>query len=219
MQSDPLADKIEEAKDLGRWVERHTNEREIRDLTDRQRIGVAMLQHSLDIVDGTLILLDHRLLGAALALARPTIEAYVRGIWALYCANEEAISGFWRTGRPTPWQLSGLTAVIRSRELEQAPWVDVMMSQVEQLNDLVHGGRHHFMSRIQTDTIEPRYSPDHGIWLVNIGIETRIRIACELFDVLSDARAMQGLHSYVSSKFDRSGLRVSSDAGTDHLTR
>ena len=49
--------------------------------TDRARISLALLHLSLDHYRGIISLIEHEILGASLALFRPQVEAYVRGVW------------------------------------------------------------------------------------------------------------------------------------------
>ena len=149
-----VADRIEEAKAFGVWLHQRTNDVEMRNL-DRDRVALAMFQHSLDLVDGTLVLLDNNLPGPALALGRPFVEAYVRGVWALYCANDDELDGFWTKGRPDPWGLKRLTALLEERELDQSKWVRTVVAETAELNDLVHGGGLHLRGRIVDDRSVP----------------------------------------------------------------
>lgn len=81
-----MTDRIEEAKAFGVWLHQQTNDVEMYN-PDGDRVALTMLQQSLDLVDRTLVLLDNKLPGAALALGRQFVEAYVRGVEALCCAN------------------------------------------------------------------------------------------------------------------------------------
>ena len=199
-------DRIEEAKAFGVWLHQRTNDVEMRNL-DRDRVALAMFQHSLDLVDGTLVLVDNNLPGAALALGRPFLEAYVRGVWALYSANDDEIDGFWTKGRPGTWGLRGLAALLEERELEQSKWIRAVVAEGVDLNDLVHGGRLHLRGRIGAESIEPRYPVRHIEWLIVQGIEVRIRVWCELFDLMGDEQGLGDLKAYVDSHFVRPPVR------------
>ena len=205
MSTDLLDDRIAEAKAFGIWLHERTNNAEMRN-HDRDRVAVAMFQHSLDLVDGSLVLLDHKLPGAALALGRPFLEAYVRGVWALYCASDEEISGFWESGRPSTWGFKGLAKVLEDHGLEQSAWVQKVARESKELNDLVHGGRLHLRGRIGADVIEPQYPVQQLEWLVTQGIEVRIRIGRELLDLMGDEQELEELQAYLDARFDRPPL-------------
>ena len=105
--------RVELAKDLARWLHgRVTGQKMPGD--DRHRAAGALLQQSEDIADGTILLLENRLPGPALALARPLFESYVRGVWALHCADDDAVARFIESGRPTPWKLKDLIDALRA---------------------------------------------------------------------------------------------------------
>lgn len=199
-------DRTEEAKALGVWLHQRTNDVRMRN-RDRDRVALAMFQHSLDLVDGSLVLLDNNLPGAALALSRPFLEAYVRGVWALYCANDDEIEGFWTKGRPGTWGLKGLAGLLEKQELEQSKWVRTVVAEGAELNDLVHGGGLHLRGRIGAESIEPRYPTGHVEWLIAQGIEVRIRVGCELFELMRDEQGLRDLNAYVDSHFVRPSVR------------
>ena len=206
MKTDRLESRTEKAKAFSVWLHSRTNDVEMCNL-DRNRIALAMFQHSLDLVDGKLVLLDNNLPGAALVLARPFLEAYVRGLWALYCASDEEIDRYWVTGRPQTWSLKGLATLLEDRGLKQSRWVRKVVAEATELNDLVHGGGLHLQGRIGAEAIEPRYPAQYLDWLVSQGIEIRIRIGCELFDLMRDEQGLADLQLYVNAHFDRPLIR------------
>ena len=206
MSTDSLENGIVEAKAFGAWLHKRTNNVKMRNL-DQDRVALAMFQHSLDLVDGTLVLLEIKLPGAALALARPVLEAYVRGVWALYCASDEEIDGFWTKGRPRTWGLKRLAVLLEDHGLEQSKWVRTVVAEAAELNDLAHGGGLHLRGRIGAEVIEPRYPVRHLKWLIAWGIEVRIRIGCELFDLMGDGQGLGELQAYVNAHFVRPPIR------------
>ena len=54
-------------------------------------MGVCLLQHSLDVADAIIILLEKDLPGPAWMLARPLFESFARGIWILQCVSDEQV--------------------------------------------------------------------------------------------------------------------------------
>src|ERR1022692_1076706 len=88
-----LANLIKEAKDLGRWVHKKTNNRRHPGGV-RARTAEAIFQQAMDLDDAILILLDARLPGPAWALARPLFEGYIRGFWIRGHASDKEIEKF-----------------------------------------------------------------------------------------------------------------------------
>ena len=196
-----VGERVEEAKALGRWIHSRVAGRRLPG-DDRRRVGIALLQHCEDVADGTLVLLESGLPGPALALARPLFESYVRGVWALHCADDRQIKGFIESGRPTPWQLAHLVDVLKKKAHQVGEWVSAQAQQIPVLNDLAHGGRLHVLGRNTSRTIEPGYDSRDVETLVQIGIELRIRIGAELLALLADEGAMEELQE-IAARFDR----------------
>ena len=167
------------------------------------KVGKALLQHSLDLADGSMVLVDRNLPGAALALARPIFESYVRGIWALYCATDDDLKKFGKKGQPNPWHLSKLVKLVQQCKPDQSAWISSFNQQSRELNDLVHGGNLHLRARIGDGVIQPDYPAGRIRWLIAEGIEVQIRVACEFFDLMCDVQAMEDLAAYLKRNFDR----------------
>ena len=203
MLSNPsvVEERVGLAKELGRWIHGRVAERRMPG-GDRHRVGVALLQHCEDVADGTLVLLEKGLPGPALALARSLFESYVRGVWALHCADDEAIAGFIKSGSPTPWQLAKLIEALNEYVPEVGEWAAAEVRQLPALHDLAHGGRLHVFGRNTSRTIEPRYDDRDLVTLVDFGIELRIRVGVELLTLLDDEGAMEGLME-MARRFDR----------------
>ena len=93
-----LLNLIKEAKDLGRWLHKETNNRRYPGGV-RTRTAHAILQQTIDINDAILLLIEARLPGPAWALARPLLEGYIRGLWILGSESEKEIEKF-NNGKP-----------------------------------------------------------------------------------------------------------------------
>lgn len=169
---------------------------------DRHRVGIALLQHSEDVADGMLVLLENGLPGPALALARPLFESYVRGVWALHCADDKEVASFIESGRPTPWPLAKLIDVLKEKAPEVGEWAAAEARQLPALHDLAHGGRIHVFGRNTSKMIEPRYDGRDLVTLVDLGIELGIRVGIELLTLLHDGVAMKQLME-MAARFDR----------------
>ena len=173
----------------------------------RKSIGVALLQQSLDLVEGSILLLRNNLPGAALTLMRPIFEAYVRGIWALHCATEYELCELAHKSRPTKWRLNDFIKDIDEKELDQIEWIERISKSIPAMNDLVHGGSFHLLGRIKDGVVEPDYRTDWQQWLVEEGIEVRIAVACELFEITGDEHAVAELQNYLAQNFGWNTLK------------
>ena len=178
---------------LSLWLHERVNEKVLPGEL-RIGIGVALLQHSWDLADGSIVLIDENLPGVALTLARPMFEAYVRGIWALYCATDTELSEIDQPRGPLSWRLSRFVNRIKRAKLDQLEWINRILKEITELNELTYGGVLHLEGRLGDASIKPDYALHQQIWLVEEGIEIRIRVACELFDITSDSQAIEELN-------------------------
>lgn len=196
-----VVERVGLAKDLGRCIHECVGGWRLPG-EDRCRVGVALLQHCEDVADATIVLLESGLPGPALALARSLFESYVRGVWTLHCADDEAVAEFIESGRPTPWQLAKLINALKEKVPDVGEWTTAQARQLPALHDLAHGGRLHVLGHNTSKTIEPRYDGRDLVTLVDLGIELRIRVGVELLTLLDDERAMEELME-MAGRFDR----------------
>ena len=169
------------SEDFSIWLHQHTNETEFNKLVVREEAAICLFQQALDVEDGIRILLKGNLPGAALALARPLFECYVRGIWLLKAATDDDTDKF-LSGKYYPeFDISKLAKAIGNNPETGGEWINAILdAHIKVLHDLTHGGTSHIISRCSLNTIEPRYPENHLISLVALGIEVKIRIGGEL---------------------------------------
>ena len=194
-------DQIESAVALSRWLHGRLDGCAM-PAGDRERVAIALFQHSQDLADATTMLAKCNLPGPALVLARPLVEAYTRALWALRCADDAVVADFVRTGRPTPWRIAELVDALEEAAPEVSKWLKLVMVGVEALHDLAHGGRLHVLGRVGADTIEPNYAAEDVMSLVGIAIEIQIRSGAELLEMNGDEAGMEEL-AEIASRFDR----------------
>ena len=190
-----LNQEISQAKNLACWLHKKTNGRNFPS-KGTSAWGVCLLQHSLDVADATIVLLEHDLPGPAWTLARPLRESFVRGIWILRCASDEQVENF-RNGKcPSFPEL--LKAMDDHDEAKlHANWIRESMANKKILNDFTHGGIEHVLRRItendEKTVVEPNYQEHELEYLVGLGTEVRIRVGHELFSLMEDSEAIRQL--------------------------
>jgi hypothetical protein len=186
-----LAERVSHANDLGIWLHGRTYERKFSGTT-REHTALAILQLTEDIADAIIVLLDARLPGPALSLARPFFEGYVRGYWLLNCASDQQVQQFINGRCPT---FGGLLAVIPKDAESGGAWIHANSAKnLTQFHDLTHGGSEHVKRRIGNGTVEPSYPEDELESLVGLENEIRVRIGCELLSRLNDEEGIVELH-------------------------
>ena len=186
-----LLQSIERAKEFGIWLHERTNDRKIPSGV-RERTGASILQHSLDLDDAILVLLDARLPGPALTFARPLFEGYVRGVWLLQFASDKEIEEFINGKCP---KINPLLNAIGNDQTSGGAWIHANKNaNLSSFNDLTHGGSKHMKRRITHEAVEPNYPEPELEALIRFGIEVRIRIGAELLSLMNDEIAMDQLN-------------------------
>ena len=198
-----LDQAILQAKNLAGWLHTKTN-RAIFPIRGRKEWGICLLQHSLDVADATIILLEVGLPGPAWTLARPLLEGFVRGVWILQCASDEQVETFYKGKGPKFLELLKAMDDHDKAKLHAA-WIRAQMENRDIFHDFTHGGIEHVLRRItenkekalSTTVVQPNY-PEHELkYLVDLGTEVNIRIGCELFSLMEDSEAIRELYDKV----------------------
>jgi hypothetical protein len=189
-----LTQCIKQAKDFGVWLHERVNERRFPEGL-RERMGHSILQHSEDIFDGIIVLLDNKLPGPVWSLARPMFEGYVRGFWLLNHASDAEIDQFFDGKCAT---LAPLLAKIPQGPDSGGEWIHANCKQnLMDFNGLTHGEAEHVYRRNREGSVEPSYPEQELESVVKFGNEVRIRIGCELFSLLNDEKSMEELSEKV----------------------
>lgn len=186
-----------ESDELSTWMHQHTNETEYNNLVIREKTAICLLQHALDVEDGIRVLLNKNsyLPGAALALARPLFESYVRGIWLLKTATDDDTDKFLSGKHYPQFDIANLVKAIGNAPATGGKWInEIKEAHLRVMHDLTHGGTSHINSRCLPNLIEPNYSEDHLITLVILGIEIKIRICRVMLSMLQKDDALNSLN-------------------------
>ena len=194
-----LHQAILQAKNLGVWLHKKANGRNFRNFPPKETNvwGVCLLQHSLDVADATIVLLEHDLPGPAWTLARPHLESFVRGIWKLRCASDEQVENF-RNGKSPPLP-ELLNAMDNHDEAKlHADWIRAQMKDKDIFHDFTHGGIEHALRRItendEKTVVESTYQEHELEYLVGLGTEVRIRVGRELLSLMEDSGVIRELY-------------------------
>ena len=187
-----LSRATSQAKHLSSWLGEKTNDKGI-PVNRRSQTRLSLLQHSLDVADAIIILLEKNLPGPALALARSLFESYVRAIWISKCASDEQITQFLKGQPPPPFPK--LLGAMEEKAIPQADFIrKVHDLHMRHFHDFTHGGIGHVMRRHGENAVEPNYPLNEQELLVSLGIEMRIRVGVEIFSLINDRAATMQLH-------------------------
>lgn len=186
-----LNEIIEVAKDWRTWVLEHTNDTKVPNET-RKKIGLAILQQSLDVGDSISLLMKANLPGPAFALGRPLIESYVRGVWLLNYASDEQIEKFMKGKCP---HFSTLKNYIENDPDTVGAWIHAVMDKnLKSFHDLTHGGIEHAIRRVTEDSIEPNYPQEECVRLMRLQIEAQVNISTILLNMQQNEEGLKQLY-------------------------
>lgn len=190
-----FATAMERSTQFGIWLHAKYNESEWK-CDDKQRGTLALLQHVLDIGDAIIVLLDKRLPGPALTLARPLFEGYVRCYWLSRIASDVEFSRALRGKIPT---FKDILNVVGEDAESGAAWIQAnKVANWTSFNDLTHGGGEHILRHVTETSIEPTYSDDEIERLLAFALEVPIRVGVEIFALADDGEKMEALHAEVA---------------------
>ena len=85
--------QLRKSQQLIQWLDSKVDGLEIPS-NDRMRLAAGCLDMALEHHKSIILLTANSLHGSAAALVRLLFEAYVRGVWLLYCASEQEIEQF-----------------------------------------------------------------------------------------------------------------------------
>ena len=123
---------------------------------DRPRIAASCLDTALEHQKAIILLIANKLYGSAFALIRLLFEAYVRGVWLNYCANDKEIDKF-KKGKLDK-QFGELI-----KDIEKNDGYNVgTLSRAKRtgwkvMNSFTHSGFPQIIRRNTESTIEPNY--------------------------------------------------------------
>lgn len=186
-----LSQSIKRAKEFCLWLHERTNNRTISDGI-RERTAGSIFQHSLDIDDAILVLLEAQLPGPAQTLARPLFEGYVRGVWLQRFASDKEIEKFNNGKCPEFYEI--LEAIGKDKASGGA-WIHANKNaNWKSFHGMTHGGSEHVKRRNTQEAIEPNYPELELEALIQLGIEVRIRIGAELLALMNDEIMLEQLN-------------------------
>ena len=183
-----LATAIEEAEQQARRAY-ELNDRSMSN-TPQHSAGAALFQHALEIADATIILVKKQLPGPALALARPLIESWLRGVWAAKCAEDQEINDLRAGVQPKPWSnLPKLAKYVKERVPTEREYLEEVIESCEvrnMLHDLTHGGRLQVQYREGNEAIEPRVPVEMQVGLLELGNQMRQKSVSYLREMMGE---------------------------------
>lgn len=178
-----ISESVAKAKEIGVWIHGKTNDMSVSS-DNRTRLGVALLQHALDITDAIIVLVEQNLPSPAFSLFRPLHEVYTRGVWLLDHASDQDVEKFGSGRYP------GFNDMLRDigDKPETGGAFIKGMSELnrEDFHGLTHGGMEHVIRRVSTSAIEPNYPDEEIQKLIKVRNQYSCLIASFLLQLAGD---------------------------------
>ncbi len=174
-----IEDYLEKPKDFWLWLHLRTNEMPFASLDTRVRCAGGCFHLALEHNDAIIVLTQNRLYGSAWVLARPLLEAYVRGAWLATCASNDEIESYLAGKCPRFQKL--IDAIGTDQETGGAWLYQIHKRYWSVLNEYTHGGAAQVVHRNTESAIESAYAVDELAELLSYATEVSIRVAAEFF--------------------------------------
>lgn len=124
----------------------------------RERITLVFVSLALDHRAAVELLVAHGAYATAMAVTRPILEAYVRGLWAFHLATEEELANFVNS-RYDPTIDSSLRR-LKQLAKPNGQIFEILRSHYRTLCDYAHGGSRQVSRWLHGNEIEPQYSDE-----------------------------------------------------------
>jgi hypothetical protein len=129
-------------------------------------MALAQFSLSLDHREAVLLLVMSGANPSAMALARPVVEAFIRGLWAESIADDKLLLAFVQD-RYDP----KMDTVLRALKKSANPMADILgalQARFSTLHDYAHGGPRQISRWLHQDSVEPRYAPGQMVELLRV---------------------------------------------------
>lgn len=170
---------INESEELIQWIDKQITGLEISS-EERIRLASGCLDMALEHQKAIVLLVANKLYGSAFSLARLIFEAYVRGVWLQLCASEEEIEKFKKDGLEKTFDTL-VREIERYDGFDGGILSDAKATNWPSMNSFTHSGFLQVVRRNKEESIEPNYTEEEMIELVNManafGMPSVLKIA------------------------------------------
>jgi len=123
---------------------------------DRPRIVASCLDIALEHQKAIILLIANKLYGSAFALIRLLFEAYVRGLWLNYCANDKEIEKF-KKGKLDKKFVKLIEDIEKVDGYNGGTLSSAKQAGWKVMNSFTHSGFSQIIRRNTESSIEPNY--------------------------------------------------------------
>jgi hypothetical protein len=145
----------------------------------RHRLSGACLDVAIEHQKAIVVLINRKFYGSAFALVRAQFETYIRGLWLERCATDTEVDDFKRDKIDKSFK-----AIIENIENCEGYNVGVLSSvrvkSWDTMNSYTHGGYMQVVRRMSEDYMEPNYSEEEIIEVLNFANSIGMLAALEI---------------------------------------
>lgn len=190
MQTEPLqklsvVGALERGRGLVQFFEQEIAELNI-EISNRNLLAVACFHVAIEHQKAVLSLIALDLSGSGFALVRSVFEACVRGFWIRYCASSRELDRVLKDRN-----IGQFEDLLVSIEGVEGFGVGVLMGikkrSWKHMNSFTHTGMLQISRRFSTDFIEPNYSDDEKIDVINFCSAIGCVVAIAICEVAKDS--------------------------------
>lgn len=153
--------------------------------TNRTRVSISLHHLCIEYHNGIHVLIENQIFGSAFVLLRPQYEAYHRGAWFHFCADEHSIEKFLQGNEPPKIQV--LIDELEKKESFNSGFLsNIKMKIWNNLNNFTHGGSIQVKARNTSDEIVQNYRVEHIIDILGFSAVLSYLAGIEIARVLEN---------------------------------
>jgi len=181
-----LENEIQVSEQFVQWLNQKIDGLQIKP-DDRFRLAAGCLDIALEHQKSIVLLTVHHLYGSAASLVRLIFEAYVRGIWLLYCASDEQLDQF-KNDKLDKRFYELLEDIEKHEAFKVGTLSYVKEKSWKIMNSLTHSGFYQVTRRNKVGEIAPDYTNEEIIDALQTANSFAILTAIAIADMAHNER-------------------------------
>ncbi len=157
--------EISKSELLIQWLDRKIDGLEVSS-AERTRLAAGCLDVALEHQKAIVLLVCKKLYGSAFSLSRLIFEAYVRGVWLHRCASDSEIERYKKDKLKKTFD-SLIQDIEKIDGFKEGVLSDVKATNWKAMNSYTHSGYLQLVRRNKKETIEPNYTSEEIIEVLN----------------------------------------------------
>lgn len=161
-----IQEAIIESEALIQWLDKQIDGLKISS-EERMRLAVGCLDMALEHQKAIVLLVAKKIYGSAFSLARLIFEAYVQGLWLQMCASESEI-GKYKKDKLNKTFASLIKDIEKCDGFNEGILSAAKDANWKAMNSFTHSGFLQIVRRHKEETIEPNYTEEEIIEVLNM---------------------------------------------------